>query len=187
LLAWEIAGLVVAGLLVLALIAPSAARLAIRRRRWVRAARGGDADLAHAAWLELQDDLVNYRAGYSPSETPRALGARLGARVKTPEASADGTSGGLGVAALERITLAEEHARYATHPASGRRLRQDSAEFRRALAATMPLRARWRARVLPLSVIAPTASGVSQAADAVGNIRLPRPRPRRGQPESPRR
>jgi hypothetical protein len=91
------------------------------------------------------------------------------------------------VAALERITLAEEHARYAAHPASGLRLRQDSAELRRALAATMPLRARWRARVLPLSVLTPTASGVSQAADAVGYIRLPRPRSRRGQPSSPRR
>ena len=185
--AWGIAGLVVAGLLVLALIAPSAARLAIRRRRWGRAARGGDADLAHVAWRELQDDLINYRAGYSPSETPRALGARLGAQVKAAEARAGkampGEAGGeVGVAALERITLAEEQARYAPRPASGGRLRQDSAEFRRALAATMPLRTRWRARVLPLSVIAPTANGVSQAADAVGNVRLPRPQRRQAEP-----
>jgi transglutaminase-like putative cysteine protease len=183
--AWDIIGLVVAGLLVLALIAPSATRLAIRRRRWGRAARGGDAELAHAAWQELQDDLVNYRAGYSPSETPRALRARLGAQVKAAEIKAGetgtGEAGGrLGVAALERITQAEERARYATHPASGGRLRQDSSEFRRALAATMPMNTRWRARVLPLSVLAPTASSVSQAADAVGNIRLPRPRQRRG-------
>ncbi len=171
---WEIVGLLVAGLLVLALIAPCAARLAIRRRRWGRATRGGDAELAHAAWRELQDDLINYRAGYSSSETPRALGTRLGARVSAAEARA-GQAAGAGVAALERITLAEEHARYAAQPVPGERLRQDSAEFRRALAATMPVRARWQARVLPLSVIVPTASGVGQAADAVGNIRLPRP------------
>jgi transglutaminase-like putative cysteine protease len=183
--AWEIGGLVVAGLLVLALIAPSAAQLLIRRRRWGRAARRGDAELAHVAWRELQDDLINYRAGYSASETPRALGARLGARVKAAESRTDGTSGGLGLAALERITLAEERARYAARAAAGDRLRQDSAEFRRALAATMPLHARWRARVLPLSVLAPTASGVSLAADAVGYIRLPRPR--RGRPASPGR
>jgi hypothetical protein len=172
--AWGIAGLVVAGLLAGALIAPSAARLAIRRRRWGRAARGGDAELAHVAWRELQDDLVNYRAGYSPSETPRALGARLGTQVKAAQARAGGPEAGPGLAALERITLAEERARYAAYPASGGRLRQDSAEFRRALASTMPLHSRWRARVLPLSVLTPTASGVSQAADAVGNIRLPR-------------
>ncbi|HUN34071.1 MAG TPA: DUF3488 and transglutaminase-like domain-containing protein [Trebonia sp.] len=180
--AWAIAGLVVAGLLILGLIAPSVARLAIRRRRWGRAARGGDAELAHVAWRELQDDLINYRAGYSPSETPRAVGTRISAQVSAAEARAAKAEGGVGVAALERITLAEERARYATHPASGGQLRQDSAEFRRALAATMPLRTRWRARVLPLSVIAPTASGVSQAADAVGNIRLPRPRQRGRRP-----
>jgi transglutaminase-like putative cysteine protease len=183
--AWGIGGLVLAGLLVFGLIAPSAARMAIRRRRWGRAARGGDTELAHVAWRELQDDLVNFRAGYSPSETPRALGARVGARVRAGagmngQRGADEASVGLGVAALERITLAEEQARYAARPASGGRLRQDSAEFRRALAATRTRRTRWRARVLPLSVLAPTASGVSQAADAVGNIRLPRPRRRHG-------
>ncbi|HTU73055.1 MAG TPA: DUF3488 and transglutaminase-like domain-containing protein [Trebonia sp.] len=182
---WGIAGLVVAGLLVLALIAPGAARLAIRRRRWRRAARGGDAELAHVAWRELQDDLVNYRAGYSPSETPRALGRRVATRVKAAagmsgQRGADEAAVGLGVAALERITLAEEQARYAVQAASGERLRQDSAEFRRALAATRTRQTRWRARMLPLSVLAPTASGVSQAADAFGNIRLPQPRRRRG-------
>jgi transglutaminase-like putative cysteine protease len=181
--ALDIGGLVVAGLAVLALIAPGTARLVIRRRRWRRAARGGDAALAHVAWRELQDDLINYRAGYSASETPRALSARVGARV-----AATGTAGEApeaSVAALRRITLAEEQARYAAHPVPGDLLRRDSAEFHRALVATMPRRARWRARLLPLSVLVPAASGVSQAADAVGNVRLPRPR--RGQLDSPGR
>jgi transglutaminase-like putative cysteine protease len=157
---WQIFGLVVAGLLVLAVIAPAVARAAIRRRRWGHAARGGDADLAHAAWQELQDDLVDYQAGYSPSETPRAVGSRLRSQLDE----------GAAVAALERITTAVERARYAGSPLPGGRLRQDSAEFRRALAATMPRRTRWRARLLPLSVLTPTATGVSQAADAVGGF-----------------
>jgi transglutaminase-like putative cysteine protease len=166
---WEIFGLVVAGLLVLAMIAPAIVRAAIRRLRWRRARRGGDADLAHAAWLELQDDLVDYQAGYSPSESPRALGARLGSLLDA----------GAGVAALERITLAEERARYAASPVAGSQLRQDSTELRRALAATMPRRARLRARLLPQSVLTPTAVGVSQAADAVGSFSPQRLRPSR--------
>jgi transglutaminase-like putative cysteine protease len=157
---WEIFGLVVAGLLVLAVIAPVVTRAVIRRRRWGHAARGGDAGLAHAAWRELQDDLVDYQAGYSPSESPRAIGVRVRSRLDA----------GAGIAALERITLAVERARYAGSPVPGSRLRQDSAEFRRALAATMPRRTRWRARLLPLSVLTPTATGVSQAADAVGGF-----------------
>lgn len=204
---WEILGLVVAGLLVVGLVAPALARLAIRRRRWGRATRGGDTELAHAAWRELQDDLIDYQAGYSPSESPRALGTRLRTHMQAdpspdlaatagprPEAahawepgmpedvladSRDGARrhhGQAGVAALERITMAEERARYSARPVSGDTLRRDSAEFRRALAATMPRRARWRARVLPLSVLSPTADGVSQAADAVGNFRLRGPR-----------
>jgi hypothetical protein len=157
---WEIFGLVVAGLLVLAVIAPPVTRAVIRRRRWGHAARGGDADLAHAAWQELHDDLVDYQAGYSPSESPRALGERLRSQLDAET----------GVAALERITMAVERARYAGRPVPGSRLRQDSTEFRRALAATMPRRTRWRARLLPLSVLTPTATGVSQAADAVGGF-----------------
>jgi transglutaminase-like putative cysteine protease len=183
---WAIFGLVLAGLALIGLIAPSIARLAIRRRRWRRASRGGDGALAHAAWLELQDDLADYQAGRSPSESPRALGTRLGGRLAgpgagRPRARADA---GAGVAALDRITAAEERARYASRPVPGASLRKDSAEFRRALAATMPRRARWRARLLPLSVITPTASGVSRAADAMGGF-SPRRLRRPGQPSRP--
>jgi len=204
--AWEIFGLVVAGLLVLALIAPSIARRAIRRRRWRRAARGGDAELAHAAWRELQDDLVDYQAGYSPSESPRAVGTRLAARVgklaDTPagarsvaasrdswsmtDAPLDVVTIGApvdqltvgeeprqsqdGVAAVKRIAMAEERARYAPHPVPGRDLRRDSVAVRRALSATAPRSTRWLARVLPSSVMTPTARGVSQMADVFGRV-----------------
>ncbi len=141
---WQIFGLVVAGLLAVAVIAPSAARLVIRRRRWGRARRGGDAALAHAAWLELQDDLVNYRGGYAPSESPRATGIRLGSERRL---------GSAGIEALSRITLAEERAQYAARPVSGELLRADSTQVRRALAATTSRTWRLRARMLPPSVL----------------------------------
>jgi hypothetical protein len=133
-----------AGLLAVAVITPSATRLVIRRRRWGRARRSGDAALAHAAWRELQDDLIDYQAGYAPSESPRALGTRLGAERQLT---------GAGITALSRITVAEERAQYAARPVPGGQLRADSAEVRRALAATTSRAGRLRARVLPPSVL----------------------------------
>jgi transglutaminase-like putative cysteine protease len=141
---WQIFGLVIAGLLAVAVIAPSAARLAIRRRRWGRARRGGDAALAHAAWRELQDDLVDYQAGYAPSESPRATGTRLGSERQLSGASFE---------ALARVTLAEERAQYAASPVPGSHLRADSTRVRRALAATTSRGGRLRARLLPPSVL----------------------------------
>jgi hypothetical protein len=141
---WQIFGLVIAGLLAVAVIAPSAARLAIRRRRWGRARRGGDAALAHAAWRELQDDLIDYQAGYAPSESPRAISTRVGTDRPLSVASTE---------ALSRITLAEERAQYAASPVPGGHLRTDSAQVRRALAATTSRAWRLRARVLPPSVL----------------------------------
>ncbi|MCW2936818.1 MAG: transglutaminase domain protein [Actinomycetia bacterium] len=141
---WQIFGLVMAGLLAVAVIAPSAARLAIRRRRWGRARRGGDAALAHAAWRELQDDLVDYQAGYAPSESPRATGTRLGTQRQLSGASFE---------ALSRIALAEERAQYAASPVPGRQLRADSMQVRRALAASTSRAGRLRARLLPPSVL----------------------------------
>jgi transglutaminase-like putative cysteine protease len=142
--AWQIFGLVLAGLLAVAVITPSVARLAIRRRRWGRARRGGDAALAHAAWRELQDDLIDYQAGYAPSESPRAIGTRLGTERQLASA---------GVEALSRIAIAEERALYAARPVPGEHLRADSTELRRALAATTSRSGRLRARLLPPSVL----------------------------------
>ena len=79
---------------------PGAPRRVVRRRRW-RSGRGragpgarragrGPADRvrardiawAHAAWQELRDDLIDYGAGYRPSESPRAAAARAGDRLQ---------------------------------------------------------------------------------------------------------
>jgi transglutaminase-like putative cysteine protease len=158
---WEVFGLCVLGLLVLMAAAPACARLVIRCRRWRASGRGGATALAHAAWRELRDDLVDYGAGYLPSESPRALAARAGASLALAEPA---------VAALRRIAMAEERARYAGSPGSGAGLRQDSAVVRRAIAAAVPRRTRWRARLMPSSVLMPALAGISQAADVFGRL-----------------
>jgi transglutaminase-like putative cysteine protease len=166
---WEIFGLALLGLLVLAAAAPACARLAIRRRRWRSAGRGGgpegrqrgDAALAHAAWRELRDDLVDYGAGYLPSESPRALAARAGPSLDLAEPA---------LAALGRIALAEERARYAARPVSGAGLREDSTTIRRAIAAAVPRWTRWRARLMPSSVITPALAAISQVTDIFGRL-----------------
>ena len=148
---WEVFGLVLAGLLVLALVAPWAARLAIRRRRWHRRRRldqpdQADIEWAHAAWRELRDDLADYGAGCLPSESPRAVAARTGAELALAEPA---------LAALGRIAMAEERARYAARPTDGSGLRHDSVTVRRAIAIAVPRPIRWRGRLLPASVIGP--------------------------------
>jgi transglutaminase-like putative cysteine protease len=166
---WEIFGLALLGLLVLAAAARGCARLVIWRRRGLSARRGGgpggrqrgDAALAHAAWRELRDDLVDYGAGYLPSESPRALAARAGASLGLAEPAR---------AVLGRIALAEERARYAARPVSGAGLRQDSATIRRAIAAAVPRWTRWRARLMPPSVITPALAAISQVTDIFGRL-----------------
>ena len=208
---WEIAGLVVAALAVLALIAPWCARLVVRRLRWRRArrprattrpvaigtdgtagtpgimgtsgtggaigtavavrpglaalpglsarearARARDIAQAHAAWQELRDDLMDYGAGYLPSESPRAAATRAGEGLVLT---------GSARAALGRIAMAEERARYAPGPADGSGLRADSVAVRRAIAAAVPRGARWRARLLPSSVLGPVLATVASAAN----------------------
>ncbi len=180
---WAIAGLVVAGLVLLAAVAPWCARRAVRRRRWghrgapgergtgERSAgppdradrvRARDVAWAHAAWLELRDDLLDHGAGYRPSESPRAVAARAGERLSLAGPARD---------ALGRIALAEERARYAPAPADGSRLRADSAAVRRAIAAAVPRSARWRARLLPASVLHATLNAAASLAERYRSVR----------------
>jgi len=201
---WENFGLVVAGLVMVALVAPWTARLVVRRLRWRRGRRawparipltgaegtsgtirapgtgGGtgtavavrpeasvlsgretrvrarDIAWAHAAWQELRDDLVDYGAGYVPSESPRAVATRAGGGLALT---------GTARAALGRIAMAEERARYAPAPADGSGLRADSVAVRRAIAAAVPRTTRWRARLLPSSVVGPVLATVASAAN----------------------
>ena len=73
-------------------------------------------------------------------------------------------------AALGRIAMAEERARYAARPTDGSGLRADSTAVRRAIAAAVPRGDRWRARLLPASVVGPTKSALSTATDALGRL-----------------
>jgi transglutaminase-like putative cysteine protease len=168
---WEIFGLVMAGLVVLAAGAPGAARRVIRRRRWrisrADRVRARDVVWAHAAWQELRDDLLDYGAGYRPSESPRAVAARAGDRLGLAEPAR---------AALGRIALAEERARYAPAPADGSRLRTDSVAVRRAIAAAVPRGMRWRARLLPSSVLGRAFGLATSAADRYREVRGTQPR-----------
>ena len=157
---WEIAGLCVLGLLVIVALAPPAARLLVRRWRW--RARP-DAARAHAAWRELRDDLVDYRVGYLPSESPRTVAARAAASLELAEPAA---------AALRRIAMAEERARYAVRADSGTGLRRDSAVVRRAVAAAVPRWTRWRARLMPTSVLSPALAAIGQASDIFGRLNI---------------
>jgi transglutaminase-like putative cysteine protease len=171
---WAVLGLVLAGLVLAAAAAPWLGRGLVRRRRW-RCGRGRrtgfprpgnatpadqvrarDAAWAHAAWEELRDDLVDYGAGYRPSETPRATAERVGTRLSLA---------GPARSALDRIAAAEERARYAPTPADGTGLRADSAAVRRAVAAAAPRTLRWRARLLPSSVVGRMLSAVTSAGD----------------------
>jgi hypothetical protein len=158
---WEVLGFCVLGLAVIAAAVPGGVRLLIRRRRWRgRAARADDAR-AHAAWRELRDDLVDYRVGYLPSQSPRTVAARTASTLELAPPAA---------AALGRIAMAEERARYAPRADSGAGLRGDSTAVRKAVATAVPRWTRWRARLLPASVLSPALTAVLQATDIFGRL-----------------
>ncbi len=155
---WEVLGFCVLGLAVIAAAAPGVVRVLVRRRRW--RARADDAR-AHAAWRELRDDLVDYQVGYLPSQSPRTVAARTAGTLElAPPAEA----------ALGRIAMAEERARYAARADSGAGLRGDSTAVRKAVATAVPRWTRWRARLLPTSVLSPALTAVLQATDIFGRL-----------------
>jgi hypothetical protein len=118
--------------------------------------RARDIAWAHAAWQELRDDLMDYGAGYLPSESPRAVATRTGEGLVLT---------GTARAALGRIAMAEERARYAPAPADGSGLRADSVTVRRGIATAVPRATRWRARLLPASVLGPVLATIASAAN----------------------
>jgi hypothetical protein len=161
--------------LALALITPMAARWVIRRRRLALLSRpdrrAGDrplspqppdrrmADLAHAAWGELRDNLADYGLASRVSESPRALGGRVATMLHLDPDTRQ---------ALNRIVCAEERARYATAPLGPGTLRADTVAVRRALARESDPRARWRARLLPASTLTPIRTALQHSLDLFG-------------------
>ena len=116
----------------------------------------GDGPRAQAAWLELLDDLTDYKVAWSASESPRTLGSRLTRTLRlSPEAAA----------ALARIVQATERARYAKDPADSATLRADTDLVRRAISANSGRAARGRARLVPPSSMRPVRAAVQHSLD----------------------
>jgi transglutaminase-like putative cysteine protease len=158
----------VAGVLVLALVTPMTARTLIRRRRLrllgrpSRASPPGadlDAELAHAAWGELRDNLADFGLASRVSESPRTLAGRVAKTLRLDPDARD---------ALKRIASAEERARYATVPLGPGTLRADTVAVRRALSREADWQARWRAVLLPASTLTPAREALGHSLDVFG-------------------
>jgi transglutaminase-like putative cysteine protease len=126
---------VVGALLVMLLLLPAAARVAIRWRRMGRV-REGD---AAAAWAEIRDTAHDHEWSAPDSETPRQLGTRLAAVV--------------GAGAVETLQAGVESAAY-DRPGSRTMTVDEVDAVRRAIAAAAPFRVRVRSIFLPPSLIA---------------------------------
>jgi transglutaminase-like putative cysteine protease len=150
-------GMLAAVVLGLALITPRSARSLTRRRRWIRAA--DDSRRAHAAWLELLDDLADHGIACPASESPRALAARIGGTMRLAPAENE---------ALLRIARAEEQAHYARQPSASGTLRDDTALVRRGVSRMSGRRARWSARLLPHSALTPARAALQHVLDVFG-------------------
>jgi hypothetical protein len=151
---WATVGIAFGVAAALALIAPSTIRLVLRRGRWMRA--DDDASRAHVAWRELRDDLTDLGVGCRASDPPRTLAQRVTAELPEPAAGA-----------IRRLALAEERATYAARPSGSEQLRQDGSTARRGLAASVGRRARWRARLFPISVMTTLADLAAAVPDAL--------------------
>jgi hypothetical protein len=129
----------------------------LRRWRWMRAT--DDVSRAHAAWRELRDDLADLGVGYRPSEPPRTLASRVTAGLPEPAA-----------AAVRRLALAEERARYAARPAESQTLRRDGVTARRGIASAARRGTRWRALVFPTSLMTAVADAVAKVTERMAAL-----------------
>ncbi|GAB3891920.1 DUF3488 and transglutaminase-like domain-containing protein [Microbispora bryophytorum] len=161
-------GIGVAAALALLLL-PAAARLVVRRRRlrrMTRTAAGG-----HAAWAELRDMLTDLGMAGEPSETPRALGRRIGERYPLGPQVAE---------SLTRVVTSEERLRYAPTPSASGPVAADLSRIRRDLASRA---SRWRrlgAVLAPMSVllrVRAAGEGALDVFDRLEGLRLRRARP----------
>jgi transglutaminase-like putative cysteine protease len=173
---WYVLAGVVAVLLMLSL--PGVRRRALRRRRSrpalaMAAAEGGpsiSADtmspgtmvvisgdverarhLAHEAWDELLDTMIDFRVSVDAAETPRAVARRLIVEQELNREAAGGAT---------QLGLAEERARYARAPLDPQPLAEALRLVRRQLAETADRRTRIVAVMMPPSVVARWRAGV---------------------------
>jgi hypothetical protein len=141
---WWIGPSIVIGLALL-LSLPRLTRAIVRRRRWSRAR--GSVATAEAAWAELRDRVVDLRMTWDAGATPRAIGRSL--RERLPD---DRASGGQVIAALNRLVLAIEQARYARTIRDASGLRGAQATVAEALSSRQTPGRRFLAVWLPASL-----------------------------------
>lgn len=159
-------------LIVLLLSIPTVRRQILRRRRSraapalasddVSATAGGRAEpgvmvvigesdvqrarhLAHEAWDELMDTLIDFRVPADPAETPRAIARRVVLEQELVSEAADGAT---------NLGMAEERARYARTPLDPSPLAGSLRSVRSALADGADRRTRIMAVLMPPSVVA---------------------------------
>lgn len=120
--------------LLLVLGAPWAARSG--RRRW----RLRPSGVAEARWREVQDTARDLGLDTPATDTPRGFAERLRSRP------------GVDDAALDRLLGVVEHTRYARHAPSGTAV-DDARQVCASLTGSAPRRERWRARLLPRSLV----------------------------------
>jgi transglutaminase-like putative cysteine protease len=137
---WGTGAIVTLGVLAVLATIPGLLRLAIARRRWARA--GDERERAEAAWSEIRDTYIDLRHPW-PDTTLRRTARVIQDRLKASEA-AD--------AALRRIALTVERARFARVATDDRRLRDDVDTVCAALRQREARVDRWRARLLPRSL-----------------------------------
>jgi transglutaminase-like putative cysteine protease len=161
---WLVAALVV----LLLLLTPATLRRLTRTRRWARAK--SDAAIAHAAWDELRAEAADHRMAWPGSETPRGTARRLTEELRLEGAPAE---------ALERLSRAEERARYATEAGPAEGLREDVRVLRTAFRERTARRVRWRTRVFPPSALATLRRAASRVLDLFDWLEVAMPRRRR--------
>ena len=143
-------GLLVA---VLALL-PAAARSAVRRRRL--AGKDSDAAVAESAWRELRDIMLDLRLPWTGSLTPRAR-----ERTLAPYLNGDASS----AAALRRLALSVERARYARSALPGANPVDDLRAVMAAVTRGVDRNVRIRARLLPASLIPDARTTLERLTD----------------------
>lgn len=121
---------------------------------------------AHAAWDELMDTLIDFRVQIDPSDTPRAVAARLIDEQVLDETSA---------ASARLLAWAEERARYARTPLAPVGLAEALISVRRTLAESATRQTRMVALLAPPSVVmrwrTAFLNGSTSAITSVGRVR----------------
>jgi transglutaminase-like putative cysteine protease len=151
-----VVGLVAAAVLAVGLGTPALLTQLRRRRRWSN-------PTALSAWGQVCDDAVDVGHVWRPADSPRAAAAHL-----AQERSLSGEA----QAALERLAVGAERARYArpgsTGETAGTQLHDDARAVRTGLLETAGRGQRWAARLAPPSTLRWASSSLGSAtADAL--------------------